>query len=125
MTLVDYKTDMWQDEYGYMWSTTQYGPYIVDTVPMPIKDADPVSQVMKRTNSNFDGMIIHETSMPASYENLRNYLKGHYPGCSISVIYEAGFSGFWFHDFLKRDGIDFVVTPPNKVTMEKDNRSEF
>jgi len=69
-----------------------------------------------------DGMIVHEISMPADYENLRTYLKGRYPGCVIKVIYEAGFSGFWLYDFLKRDGIDCVVTPPNKVTMEKDNK---
>lgn len=69
-----------------------------------------------------DGMIVHETSLPSDYENLRTYLKARYPGCSIKVIYEAGFSGFWLHDLLVRDGIDCVVTPPNKVTMEKDNK---
>lgn len=60
LTLVDYKNDLWQDEYGYMWSTTQYGPYIMDAVPVPIKDADPLSNVMTRTNSNFGGIIQYE-----------------------------------------------------------------
>ena len=66
-----------------------------------------------------DRMIVHETGMPAEYENLRSYLFRRYPGCDIQVIYEAGFSGFWLHDKLQADGIECIVTPPNRVTMEK------
>jgi len=69
-----------------------------------------------------DRMVVHETSMPADYDNLRSYLKGRYPGCEIKVMYEAGFHGFWLHDLLEADGIDCIVTPPNKVTQEKDNK---
>lgn len=69
-----------------------------------------------------DRMIVHETSMPTEYENLRNYLKNQYPGCVIKVMYEAGFQGFWLHDRLEADGIDCIVTPPNKVTQEKSNK---
>jgi len=66
-----------------------------------------------------DRMIVHETGMPAEYENLRSYLFRRYPVCDIQVIYEAGFSGFWLHDKLQADGIECIVTPPNRVTMEK------
>ncbi len=69
-----------------------------------------------------DNMIIHQISMPAVYNNLKNYLKGRYPGCKIRVMYEAGFSGFWLHDLLEEDNIDCIVTPPNKVTQEKVNK---
>ena len=69
-----------------------------------------------------DNMIVHQTSMPAVYSNLRSYLKGRYPGCEIQVMYEAGFSGFWLHDLLEADKIDCVVTPPSKVTQEKVNK---
>ncbi len=69
-----------------------------------------------------EGMIVHETSMPAEYCNLKSYLKGRYPGCEIRVMYEAGFSGFWLHDLLEGDNIDCIVTPANKVTMEKVNK---
>jgi len=69
-----------------------------------------------------DRMIVHETSMPTDYENLRNYLKNRYPGCVVKVIYEAGFNGFWLHDRLEADGIYCTVTPPNKVTQEKSNK---
>jgi transposase len=69
-----------------------------------------------------EGIIVHEVSMPTEYINLRNYLSGKYPGCEIHLIYEAGFKGFWLHDLLEDDGIDCIVTPPNKVTQEKDSR---
>lgn len=67
-------------------------------------------------------MIVHETGMPAEYENLRGYIRGGYPDCKVEVIYEAGFSGFWLHDLLEQNGYRCVVTPPNKVTQEKVNR---
>lgn len=67
-------------------------------------------------------MVVHETSMPTDYDNLRNYLKNKYPGCKVRVMYEAGFNGFWLHDMLEDDGIDCIVTPPNKVTQEKSNK---
>ncbi len=66
-------------------------------------------------------MIVHETSMPSEYDNLLRYLTGNYPGCSIKLVYEAGFSGFWLHELLCKDGIDCIVTPPNKVVIEKSN----
>ena len=67
-------------------------------------------------------MVVHETTMPAKYENLRNYFRHKFPECRIRVMYEAGFQGFWLHDLLEADGIDCIVTPPNKVTQEKDNK---
>jgi len=70
----------------------------------------------------YEGMIVHETGMPAEYEVLRAYLLNRYPGCAIKVMYEAGFSGFWLHDLLEEDGIDCIVTPANKVTCAKDDR---
>jgi len=69
-----------------------------------------------------DGMVVHETSMPAEYEVLHAYCRNRYPACEITVMYEAGFQGFWLHDLLKGDGIACIVTPPNKVTGVRDNR---
>jgi len=57
LTLIDYKTDMWQDEYGYTWSTNQYGPYIVDLVPVPQREPDAYSEwsgYNHRTHSEFE-----------------------------------------------------------------------
>ena len=69
-----------------------------------------------------DRMIVHETGMPAKYEVLSAYLTNKYPECKISVIYEAGFQGFWLHDLLAKDSINCIVTPANKVTQAKDDR---
>ena len=69
-----------------------------------------------------DGMIVDETSMPADYDNLSSYFENRFPGCKIQVMYEAGFAGFWLHDLLETDGVDCIVTPPNKVTQEKVNK---
>jgi len=67
-------------------------------------------------------MIVHQTGMSADYDILIRYLRKNYPGCTISLIYEAGFSGFGLHDKLMADGIDCVVTPPHTVKVEKVNR---
>ena len=56
------------------------------------------------------GVIVHETSMPAKYEVLRNYFHKKFPQCEIEVIYEAGFRGFGLHDQLVADGWQCVVT---------------
>jgi transposase len=68
-----------------------------------------------------EGMIVHETSMPADYEVLRKYLQQKYPTCRASLMYEAGFGGFWLHDLLVTDGVDCIVTPAHTVTEEKVN----
>ena len=67
-------------------------------------------------------MEVHYASMPAHYDSLRSYIRKNYPRCKVSVIYEAGFKGFGLHDKLVEDGFECVVTPPNKVTQEKDHR---
>lgn len=69
-----------------------------------------------------DNLIVHEVSLPADFDNLRSYLKRAYPDCEISLMYEAGFGGFWLHDLLKDEGVKCIVTPPSKVTQEKVNR---
>jgi transposase len=68
--------------------------------------------------------VINETSMPAEYENLCNYLRNKFPDCKIRVMYEAGFRGFELHDKLVADGYSCVVTPPHLVTQEKCNRQK-
>jgi len=94
--------------------------YIVKgkTIYVGIEDSKKTWKVCVRCQR----MIVHETHMPTDYEDLKGYLKNKYPGCSIKAIYEAGFQGFWLHDMLEEDGIDCVVTPPNKVTCAKDDR---
>jgi transposase len=64
-------------------------------------------------------IIVNRTSMEAEYEVLRNYFRNNFPGCKITVMYEAGFRGFELHDKLVADGWKCVVTPPHTVTQEK------
>jgi transposase len=64
-------------------------------------------------------IVVHEASMPADYEVLKNYLKRQFPECKIHVMYEAGFSGFGLCDALTADGYTCVVTPPHTVTEAK------
>lgn len=70
------------------------------------------------------GMLVHETSMPAQYEVLRNYFNKKFPECQIQVMYEAGFRGFELHDRLEADGWECVVTPPHTVSEEKCQRKK-
>ena len=35
-----------------------------------------------------EGIIVHETSMPAQYGVLRNYFNNKFPKCQIEVMYE-------------------------------------
>jgi transposase len=69
-------------------------------------------------------MVVHETSMPAEYEALRNYFRNKFPECRIRVMYEAGFRGFNLYDNLVADGWECVVTPPHTVTEEKCNKQK-
>ena len=67
-------------------------------------------------------MIVFQGAIPAAFNNLRSFFLNKFPRCIVKVIYEAGFSGFWLHDLLRKEGISCVVTPPNMVTEEKCNR---
>jgi len=61
LTLIDYKTDSWQDEYGYLWTRDNYKSFrIVDTIPVPQKEPDLMWNAMTRINDNFPAMIIYE-----------------------------------------------------------------
>lgn len=67
-------------------------------------------------------MLIHQTGMNSDYSSLKGYFTNKFPGCTIKVIYEAGFHGFWLHDLLEKDGILCVVVPPHTVTEEKTSK---
>jgi len=60
LTQVDFKTDMWQDEYGYMWSGNGYRPTLVNDVPLPIQEPDNYSKwsgYNDRWHSEFDSYL--------------------------------------------------------------------
>ena len=43
LTLSDYKTDTWIDEFRYIWSTNEHGPYLVDIILPPEQTPDVIS----------------------------------------------------------------------------------
>lgn len=71
-----------------------------------------------------EGMMVDQLTIPADYEVLLHYLRNNYPCCEISVMYEAGFSGFGLHDSLTEEGISCIVTPPTSVTVEKVDKKQ-
>ncbi len=60
-------------------------------------------------------------SINGDWASLRCLLDRYDPGC-VSVVYEAGFSGFWLHDCVVAWGGQCVVTPPSLVPMAYGNR---
>jgi transposase len=93
---------------------SQYQEYTLknEAVFVGLEDSKRSWKVCVRSN----GKILTETSMPAVYKTLHAFFINKFPECKIKVIYEAGFGGFWLHDLLVGDGIECIVTPPNKVT---------
>lgn len=69
-----------------------------------------------------DEKVVFEGSFPTDFTIVRNFFRNRFPKCKIKVIYEAGFQGFWLHDLLEAEGIECIVTPPNFVTDEKNNK---
>jgi Transposase and inactivated derivatives len=54
---------------------------------------------------------------------LVDYLRNNFPRASYYSTYEAGFSGFWIHEALKKEGINnIVVNPADVPTTDKEKK---
>ena len=62
-----------------------------------------------------DGEVIEKIRISNSYELLTMKLRKYTKARKISIVYEAGFSGFWLYRKLIKDGYDCIVTPPSKM----------
>jgi transposase len=60
-------------------------------------------------------------SIPGCWEALRKRLE-RYRGWKITVVYEAGYFGFWLYDKLLEYGAECIVTPPSLIPGEYGNR---
>jgi len=60
-------------------------------------------------------------SIPGCWEALRKRLE-RYRGWKITVVYEAGYFGFWLYDKLVEYGAECIVTPPSLIPGEYGNR---
>jgi len=64
---------------------------------------------------------IATTTMPASCDGLLKFLRP-YMAHPIEVVYEAGYFGYWLHDYLVDRGIECIVTPPSLIPEARGNR---
>jgi transposase len=56
---------------------------------------------------------------------LSKYLRENFPGATYYSVYEAGFSGFWIHEALKKEGINnIVVNPADVPTKDKEKKQK-
>ena len=60
-----------------------------------------------------DGEVVEKLRIQGQYSILRSILNRYQQAQTMSLIYEAGFSGFWLYRKLTRDGYRCFVTPPN------------
>ena len=68
-----------------------------------------------------DGEVVEKTKIPNSYETLNMRLSKYSQARKISIVYEAGFSGFWLYRRLISDDYDCILTPPSKMP-KSDNK---
>ena len=74
-----------------------------------------------RTTIRSNKLEMKTFSMEAQPEILENYLKKRYPGGEYYSVYEAGFSGYWIDESLKKRGIkNIVVNPADVPTTNKE-----
>jgi transposase len=59
--------------------------------------------------------------LPGRWEALRKLFE-RYRSYRISVVYEAGYFGFWLHDRITAYGAECIVTPPSLIPQEYGNR---
>ena len=70
-----------------------------------------------------NGRVLKKICMDPDAGKLFNYLQNNYPGGSYKSVYEAGFSGFWFHRELKKYGVNNIVINPSDVPTTQKEKS--
>lgn len=61
------------------------------------------------------GFELFSNSIPGCWESFRDLLDRYQEASKVSVVYEAGFLGFWLYDLLMAYGVEASVTAPNKI----------
>jgi transposase len=57
--------------------------------------------------------VVEKNRIDGRYAILRSILRRYQDARTLSIIYEAGFSGYWLYRKLTKDGYRCFVTPPN------------
>lgn len=69
-----------------------------------------------------EGEIVKRDTLPACPEALLNYMHKFFPGAKINSAYEAGFSGFYLHRFLLKNGVNNIVVHAASVEISSRDR---
>ena len=69
-----------------------------------------------------EGLKLFSNRIEGSCEALDRVLCRYSKARRISVVYEAGYFGFWLYDFLLELGVDAHVTPPSLIPIQTGNR---
>ena len=62
----------------------------------------------------FEGEEIHNSTYPSDVRHLKKLLE-RYEKFTVHAVYEAGPFGYTLHDWLKKQGVKVIVTPPSKM----------
>ena len=60
-------------------------------------------------------LCLFRNNIPGSWSSLKRVLNRFKGAGTISVVYEAGYSGFWLYDLLAAHGYPTIVVSPNKI----------
>lgn len=60
------------------------------------------------------GQVFHRSAIPATEAAVTAFL-ARLPGCKVHATYEAGPTGYWLVNVLKRTGCEAFMTPPSMV----------
>ena len=69
-----------------------------------------------------DGLVLFSNNIGGRWEDLERLLSRFSEAGQISVVYEAGYFGFWVYDRLIEYGVDARVTPPHLIPQRSGSR---
>lgn len=69
-----------------------------------------------------ENVIVKRDTLKAAPEILVNYLEKHFKGATLKTVYEAGFSGFVLHRYLREKGADSMVVHAASVEISARDR---
>lgn len=69
-----------------------------------------------------DGLKLFSNSIDGNWQSLESLLSRFDEASKRSVVYEAGYFGFWLYDRLIEYGVEARVTPPNLIPTAAGNR---
>ena len=69
-----------------------------------------------------ESVLVKKDTMMAEPEKLGAYLKKYFPGAKIKSAYEAGFSGYVLHRYLKKQEIENIVVHAASIETNANNK---